>query len=87
MASTPWPNRELGIASVFALIDIIEADRTPGSSHPSAWDQTNVVEMQAAAAKAKIDWGYVYGVLKSVLDEGAESCIGRRVFQQFEKRQ
>ena len=86
VGSTTWPHREFAIASVFSLIDIIEGDRLPSATHPTAWDRVNVVDMQVAAANAEIDWPYVYGLLKAVLDKGAEACIGRRVFQQYENK-
>src|ERR1017187_12869 len=86
VGSTTWPHREFAIASVISLIDIIEADRLPSTTHPSAWDRANVVDMQVTEAKAEIDWPFVYGLLKTVLDKGAEACIGRRIFQQHENK-
>jgi len=85
VGSSNWPNREFAIASVFALIDIIGADRPQNLSHPSPRDRVCVVGMQAAEAKAEIDWNYVCGVLKAVLDNAAEVCVGRRLFQECEE--
>jgi len=79
VGSTKWPNREFGIASVFALIDIIEADRPPSPNHPRPRDRVSVVGMQAAVGKAEIDWNYVCSLLKLVLDDAAESCVGRQI--------
>lgn len=85
VGSSNLPNREFGIASVFALLDIIRADRPRSLSHPPPRDRVCVVGMQAAEAKAKIDWNYVCGVLKAVLNNAAEVCVGRGLFQECEE--
>jgi hypothetical protein len=86
VGSKTWPNRPFGVASVFALIDIIEAERGQSPSHPSARQRLAIVAMQAHAIKAKIDWQYVVFLLKAVLDGAAEELVGRRVLQEMETK-
>ncbi|MCK4819867.1 hypothetical protein KA005_29145, partial [bacterium] len=76
-----WINKEFAIASVFALIDIIEADNPQSAFHPNSLKRFGNVIAQTNEMKAEIDWGYVGNLLKSVLDKSAVSRVGRRVFE------
>lgn len=81
VGSSEWPNKEFGIVSVFALIDIIEAEMSMSTSHPSSLNRLGFVAKQASVMKTNIDWHYVGSVLKCVLDKAAEVRTGRRVFE------
>jgi hypothetical protein len=82
VGSSRWPNKEFGIAAVFALIDVIEGDRSfDNKSHPSSLNRLRFIAKQTEVMRANTDWDYVITVLKCVLDSAAQARIGRRIFE------